>query len=164
MQILGAHLPDERPICLALQRVFGIGPALSQQICSKLQLHSSLLVKDLSEVQVNAISSHLSGMKIQNEKKRETYANIIRLRDIGSYRGRRHAMGYYFNLISRFLTLILSLPVNGQNTRSNAMTARKLNKVQKRMICIHTNNLSGSHSIFDSVRKFCWFFRKRCGK
>lgn len=44
-------------------------------------------------------------------------ADIDRLREMGSYRGRRHAM---------------SLPVRGQRTRTQIGTARKLNKVERR--------------------------------
>jgi small subunit ribosomal protein S13 len=42
--------------------------------------------------------------------------NIAHQRMIGSYVGRRHAMG---------------LPVRGQNTQTNAKTARKLNRVER---------------------------------
>lgn len=42
-------------------------------------------------------------MKIGNDKRREMRDNIRRLKDMGTYRGRRHAMG---------------LPVRGQNTKS----------------------------------------------
>jgi hypothetical protein len=42
-------------------------------------------------------------MKIENDLQREVQENIRRLRDMGTYRGRRHAMG---------------LPVRGQKTRS----------------------------------------------
>jgi hypothetical protein len=42
-------------------------------------------------------------MTIENDLRRKLRDNIARLRDMGSYRGRRHAMG---------------LPVRGQRTRS----------------------------------------------
>jgi len=42
-------------------------------------------------------------MKIETDLRRQLRENIQRLRDMGSYRGRRHAMG---------------LPVRGQRTRS----------------------------------------------
>lgn len=42
-------------------------------------------------------------MKIENDLRKEMQDNIKRLRDMGSYRGRRHAMG---------------LPVRGQRTRT----------------------------------------------
>jgi Ribosomal protein S13/S18 len=49
------------------------------------------------------LTNQLSGMKIEADLKREIKDNIKRLKDINSYRGRRHAMG---------------LPVRGQKTRT----------------------------------------------
>jgi len=56
----------------------------------------------------------LKSLKIESEAKRVVRENIAHLRMIGSYVGKRHAMG---------------LPVRGQNTQSNARTAKKLNRV-----------------------------------
>ena len=52
-------------------------------------------------------------MKIENDLRRELRENIRRLRDMGTYRGRRHAMG---------------MPVRGQRTRTQTATAGKLNR------------------------------------
>jgi small subunit ribosomal protein S13 len=52
---------------------------------------------------LTTLTNQLSEMKIETDLKKEIKANIKRLKDINSYRGRRHAMG---------------LPVRGQNTRS----------------------------------------------
>jgi small subunit ribosomal protein S13 len=49
------------------------------------------------------LTAALSGMKIENDLRRQVLDDIKRLRDTGTYRGRRHALG---------------LPVRGQNTRS----------------------------------------------
>lgn len=58
----------------------------------------------------------LRNLKIEAELKREMRENIAHQRMIGSYVGKRHAMGY---------------PVRGQNTQNNARTARKLNKIER---------------------------------
>ncbi|KAF8557298.1 S13-like H2TH domain-containing protein [Imleria badia] len=58
----------------------------------------------------------LKSLKIESEAKRVVRENIAHLRMIGSYVGKRHAMG---------------LPVRGQNTQSNAKTAKKLNRVSR---------------------------------
>ena len=55
-------------------------------------------------------------MTIENDLRRIIRANIRRLRDMGSYRGRRHAMG---------------LPVRGQRTRTQTENAFKLNKIER---------------------------------
>ena len=71
----------------------------------------------LSEQEVLAITKELAGYTIENEARNEMRANIALKRTIGSFAGRRHAMG---------------LPVRGQGTRNNARTAKKLNKLERR--------------------------------
>ncbi|KAL0946666.1 hypothetical protein HGRIS_012855 [Hohenbuehelia grisea] len=58
----------------------------------------------------------LSSLKIESELRREIRENIGHQRMIGSYVGKRHAM---------------HLPVRGQNTQTNAKTARRLNKLER---------------------------------
>ncbi|WVN88569.1 uncharacterized protein L203_103780 [Cryptococcus depauperatus CBS 7841] len=59
----------------------------------------------------------LDELKIETEKKSAMQADIAHLRMIGTYRGKRHAAGY---------------PVHGQRTQTNAKTAKKLNRVDRR--------------------------------
>lgn len=66
-------------------------------------------------IQVNR-KDPLLKLKIEAELKREIKENILHQRMIGSYVGRRHAMG---------------LPVRGQNTQNNAKNAKKFNRVEK---------------------------------
>lgn len=66
---------------------------------------------------ITALTAELSTMTIENDARKVVQDNIKRLRDIGTYRGRRHAMG---------------LPVRGQRTRTQISTARKLNKVDRK--------------------------------
>jgi small subunit ribosomal protein S13 len=58
----------------------------------------------------------LRWLRIEADLKREMRENIGHQRMIGSYVGKRHAMG---------------LPVRGQNTQTNARTARKLNRIER---------------------------------
>jgi len=58
----------------------------------------------------------LKDVRIESELRREIRENIAHQRMIGSYVGKRHAM---------------HLPVRGQNTQSNAKTARKLNQLDR---------------------------------
>jgi small subunit ribosomal protein S13 len=58
----------------------------------------------------------LKNLKVELELRREIRENIAHQRMIGSYVGKRHAM---------------HLPVRGQNTQSNAKTARKLNQLER---------------------------------
>ncbi|ODO09356.1 hypothetical protein I350_02956 [Cryptococcus amylolentus CBS 6273] len=59
----------------------------------------------------------LDELKIETEKRRAMQADIAHLRMVGTYRGRRHAAGY---------------PVHGQRTQTNAKTAKKHNRVERR--------------------------------
>ncbi len=65
---------------------------------------------------VTALTAELSNMTIENDARRIVQENIKRLRDMGTYRGRRHAMG---------------LPVRGQRTRTQIETAKKLNTLER---------------------------------
>lgn len=58
----------------------------------------------------------MRNLKIETDLRREIRENIAHQRMIGSYVGRRHAMG---------------LPVRGQNTQNNAKTAKKLNRIDR---------------------------------
>lgn len=71
----------------------------------------------LTEQNVLSIAKELTGYTIENEAKNQLRANIALKRAIGSYAGRRHAMG---------------LPVRGQSTRNNAKTAKRLNRLERR--------------------------------
>ncbi|KAF7294779.1 General amino acid permease [Mycena indigotica] len=58
----------------------------------------------------------LKELKIEAELRQVVRENIAHQKMIGSYVGRRHAMG---------------LPVRGQTTQNNAKTAKKLNRVER---------------------------------
>jgi small subunit ribosomal protein S13 len=58
----------------------------------------------------------LQNLKIESQLRREVRENIAHQRMIGSYVGKRHAM---------------HLPVRGQNTQTNAKTAKKLNRIDR---------------------------------
>lgn len=66
---------------------------------------------------LTALTAELSTMTIEGDARRIVQDNIKRLRDMGTYRGRRHAM---------------NLPVRGQRTRNQTETSRKLNKIERR--------------------------------
>jgi small subunit ribosomal protein S13 len=87
----------------SLQSFFGIGPIHSKRILSKLYIHPTARLSAISPSKILDLTAELSSMKIENDLRREIRDNIARLRDMGSYRGRRHAMG---------------LPVRGQRTRT----------------------------------------------
>ena len=113
----GIQLPDNKPLRYALLQFYGISHDRSHRILAALSIHETCLVGALSEEQVNRLGQHLTTLTLETDLRRQMRGDIARLRNIGSYRGRRHAMG---------------LPVRGQNTQNNGMTARKLNRVERR--------------------------------
>lgn len=70
---------------------------------ARLYIHPTARMGSLANQQVLDINSQLASMTIENDLRREMRENIRRLRDMGTHRGRRHAMG---------------LPVRGQRTRT----------------------------------------------
>lgn len=83
---------------------------------AKFCLAPTVKVGSLAPKVQTALTAELTNMTIESDLRRKVADDIAKLRDIGSYRGRRHAMG---------------LPVRGQRTRSQIMTARKFNKVNR---------------------------------
>lgn len=70
-------------------------------------IHPTATVGTLSQKTVTSLTAELSTMPLETELRRKLQDNLARMRTMGSYRGRRHAMG---------------LPVRGQNTRSQVWT------------------------------------------
>lgn len=70
---------------------------------ARFHVHKTAKVGALSDRQINDLAAELSTMTLENDLRRQLQQNIKRLRDLGTYRGRRHAM---------------NLPVRGQRTRS----------------------------------------------
>jgi len=109
---------DAKLVKKALESFYGIGPLVSSQIMARHHIHDTAVIGDLSNQKLLDVTAELTTMKIENDKRREIVDNIIRLKDMGTYRGRRHAMG---------------LPVRGQNTKSGQIqSARRLNKLERK--------------------------------
>ncbi|KAI1312849.1 hypothetical protein F5Y03DRAFT_390552 [Xylaria venustula] len=83
---------------------------------AKYTIHPAARLGTIPAKTITALTAELSNMTIENDARRIVQENIKRLRDMGTYRGRRHAMG---------------LPVRGQNTRTQIETAKKLNTLER---------------------------------
>lgn len=101
----------------ALETFYALGPQKSARILAKFHIHPRAKMGTLPPKTVTNLTAELSTMTIENDARRLLQDKIQRLRDMGTYRGRRHAM---------------ALPVRGQRTRNmQAKTAKKLNKVER---------------------------------
>jgi len=109
-RIAGVDLPKDKPVRVALQRIYGIGVTSSQRILAATGTDPGIRVKDLSEEQVARIRDVIDKEhRVEGDLRRDVQSDIKRLIEIGCYRGTRHRM---------------RLPVHGQRTRTNARTKR----------------------------------------
>ena len=77
---------------------------------NKLKISRDTRANDLSATDVNNLRDEIEkNFKVEGELRRDVAANIKRLKEIGCYRGSRHARG---------------LPCRGQRTKTNSRTVR----------------------------------------
>ncbi|MFA6306427.1 MAG: 30S ribosomal protein S13 [Patescibacteria group bacterium] len=110
LRIAGVNIPNEKRIEIALTYIYGIGKPKSQGILKLAKIDPSIRVKNLTDEQGNKLRDLIEKHnKVEGDLKRDVFANIKRLKEIGSYRGSRHAKG---------------LPCRGQRTKTNNRTVR----------------------------------------
>lgn len=109
MRVAGVNIPEQKRIDRALAYIYGIGPSNVLDVLKEAKIDASRRLKDLSEEEVIRIQKVLDTIKTEGDLRAEVVANVKRLKEIGSYRGIRHAR---------------NLPSRGQRTRSNARTKR----------------------------------------
>lgn len=108
-RISGLDLDNNKRVDIALTRLYGIGRSNVIGFLSTAKVEPAKRVKDLTEEEVNRIQKALDAVKVEGDLRAEVHANIMALKQIGSYRGGRHSK---------------NLPSRGQRTRSNARTKR----------------------------------------
>lgn len=113
MRISGINVPDDKQLAYALTVVYGIGVPRAKQILAELKIDPTIKAPTLTTEQENAIREKVESHRIEGDLRRETSANIKRLKDIKSYRGSRHAK---------------RLPARGQRTKTNARTLKGAKK------------------------------------
>src|SRR5262249_8328272 len=109
-RILGVDIPNDKPTHISLRYIYGIGPTLALRLCEQAHINPQRRAKELSDDELARLASILDKeYTVEGPLKRQMQQNILRLRDIGCYRGMRHRRG---------------LPVRGQRTRTNARTRK----------------------------------------
>lgn len=109
MRIQGITLPDKKRMEIALTAIYGIGRPMSLTILKQAKVDHDKKAMDVTPEEENSIRAIVETMQIEGDLKREISANIKRLKDIGSYKGSRHAK---------------KLPARGQRTKTNTRTLR----------------------------------------
>ena len=109
-RISGVNIPTNKKIQIALTYIFGIGPKIALDICSKTSVDKTKRVNELDDNEVNKIRELVeSNFSVEGDLRRKISMDIKRLTDLGCYRGIRHRK---------------KLPVRGQRTHTNARTRK----------------------------------------
>jgi small subunit ribosomal protein S13 len=107
--ILNVNFQEATAVRRALQSFFGVGPQVCARIMARHLIHPTATVGSLAPQKLLDLTAQLTAMpQVEGEAKKQVRENIRRLRDMGAYRGRRHAMGY---------------PVRGQNTKGGQVSS-----------------------------------------
>lgn len=110
MRLVGINIPDNKKIEIALTYIYGIGRHSAFGVLKAAKVAVGKRAKDLLPDEVNRLKEVIEkSHKIEGELRQIIRQNIGRLKDIGSFKGTRHAR---------------RLPVRGQTTRVNSRTVR----------------------------------------
>lgn len=110
IRISGVTLQDKKHILFSLTGIYAIGRPMAARILQELGIDPEVLTKELTEKEEQSLREHIEkNMRVEGELRRDVAMNIKHYRDIGAYRGIRHAK---------------HLPVRGQRTKTNSRTVR----------------------------------------
>ncbi len=110
VRIAGINLDNDKRITRALTGIYGIGLTTAQKIVAVCKISNDPKTKDLTETEVEKLRAYIDkNIRVEGDARVIVTRNIKRLRDIGTYRGLRHAA---------------HLPVHGQRTKTNARTRK----------------------------------------
>ena len=109
MRVQGITIPDDKRLEMGLTAIYGVGRSRAHKILNTVKIDFGKRAKELSVEEENKLREEIEKFTIEGDLKRDTSSHIKRLRDIGSYRGKRHS---------------LSLPVRGQRSKTNSRTRR----------------------------------------
>lgn len=109
-RLLGVDIPNDKSTVISLTYLYGVGYKTARELCHKAGVEPGRKARDLAEDELGRLAALLErDYTVEGPLRRQLSQNIVRLRDIGSYRGLRHRRG---------------LPVRGQRTRTNARTRK----------------------------------------
>nr|YP_010007632.1 30S ribosomal protein S13 [Cavernulicola chilensis]QNR39818.1 30S ribosomal protein S13 [Cavernulicola chilensis] len=110
-RLLGVTINEQEPIASTLTRVFGIGRQDARILCQSLNLAPQTKCTNISGYKISLLSELVRrNCTVLGERRSIIKNNISLLKSLHCYKGVRHRE---------------RLPVRGQRTRSNAVTARK---------------------------------------
>merc|ERR1712224_796185 len=104
----GVEIPNSKRIQFSLRYIYGIGHTTAKKIFNSTRVDNKR-THEISEEELQKLRDEVDKLTIEGDLRRFNSLNIKRLKEIGSYRGRRHISG---------------LPLNGQRTKTNARTRK----------------------------------------
>lgn len=109
-RIAGIILPPHKRIEIGLTYIYGIGQSLAKKILVEARVDADKHVSLLTSEEEGRLRDIIEKKyKVEGDLRRIIATDIKRLKEIGSYRGSRHAK---------------NLPARGQRTRTNSRTVR----------------------------------------
>ena len=109
-RVQGIDIPNDKPTYVSLQYLHGVGQTTALKMCRQLSIDPQAKAREMTDDDIQRVNNHLDNeLTVEGQLRRQTAANITRLKDIQSYRGVRHRR---------------NLPVRGQNTQTNARTRK----------------------------------------
>ncbi len=109
-RIAGINLPPTKPIWIALTAIYGVGPTIAKRVLGQANVDPGKRTVDVPDADIDRIRVIIEKeVTVEGELRMQVTQNIKRLKEIGTYRGTRHAK---------------KLPVRGQRTKTNARTKR----------------------------------------
>ena len=108
-RISGINIPENKKVDFALSYVYGLGLASSRVVLKSANISADKKAKDLTPEEVNKIQNIIDrNYKVEGNLRRQIGDNVKRLKEIGTWRGTRHAR---------------RLPIHGR-TKTNSRTIR----------------------------------------
>ena len=93
-RILGIVIPDNKKILYSLPYIYGVGLSSSRIILQSANVDPDKRAKDLTSDELNKIQKIIEkNYKVEGDLRREVGQNVKRLKEIGTWRGMRHAHG-----------------------------------------------------------------------
>ena len=109
-RIAGIDLPKEKRVEIGLTYIYGIGRKSANDILAQTGINPDTRVKDLTDEEEAKLREAIDkGYMVEGDLRRNNALDIMRLIEIGCYRGTRHRKG---------------LPVRGQRSKTNARTRK----------------------------------------
>lgn len=110
--LLNNTLIEKKKAYIAISKIYGIGLNYSKILCYRLGISTHGKLADFSEDLKKSLTKFINLESSIDRELKGLELNDIKMKiNIKSYKGLRHQQG---------------LPVNGQNTKNNSKTAKKL--------------------------------------